>query len=110
MSAFLDQLSADLAEFFNPEAFGKQAVYTPVSGPAVETVVLFEEGMNVQEGAMGANPAAIARLMLKESDVPDPQQHDTIEIDNATWTVINKLSRNLGVWTLLVAAKERLKC
>lgn len=107
---FQTQLTADLAVFFNPDEFGRAATYTPVSGSAVTTTIMIEEGAGMQENVVGINPAAVGKAWVKLSAVASPKQHDTITIGARTWSVIEELSRDESVAVLLIANKERLEC
>lgn len=110
MTTFQEQLAADLAVFFNSNEFGRAATYTPVSGSAITTTVLIEEGAGMQDNVMGINPAAVARISVQLAVITNPKQHDTFTVGTKVWTVVDEISRDINTAILLVASKERLGC
>ncbi|SDU38348.1 head-tail joining protein [Desulfobacula phenolica] len=110
MSAFTDQLQADLdSVFFNTDEFAQTVVYTPkATGVGTSIAALVDYGVqdnnghgkkgdgytwtvvcqrNLRSAFDHGRTRDVVTVEFKASDVPDPHYLDTIEIDGAVWTV-----------------------
>lgn len=107
MTAFSDQLKADVAAFLNPLEFGQAATYTPFGSTSVETVVVPAMGEDLEEGATSSRAAA--RLFVPIEDVPSPAYKDTVLFGGETWTVQRVLAKDNQVAELAISRDIRPK-
>jgi hypothetical protein len=107
MTAFTDQLDADVTAFLNPDEFGQAVTYTPFGGSPVSTVVVTAMGEDLEEGPTSIRAAA--RLFVSVADVPSPAYKDTVLIDGETWTVQRVLVNDGQVAELAISRDVRPK-
>ena len=76
MSAFTDQLAADLAGFFDTDEFAETITYAGTAIPAIVEYVKAESGQSVKHEAV---------ITVKASDVPVPAYRTAVAINAASW-------------------------
>lgn len=108
MSAFQDQLAADMGQFFNPDEFSTPVVYDAGSGP-VDVLGQVDYG-----DGQGDFNARVATLTVQKSQVPDPDYRDTFVIDGVTWYVSAKKDKGTKIpgddfiWIIPINRDERV--
>ncbi len=79
------QLTIDMSVFFNADEFAETVSYTPKGGAAVDiTAIVTREGAH-QEPYVRGPSTAIGSVIVKKSDVSNPQHGDTYAFDSQTW-------------------------
>ncbi len=79
------QLTTDLSSFFNTDEFAETVSYTPKGGSAVDiTAIVTREGAH-QEPYVRGPSTAIGSIIVKKSDVSNPQHGDIYSFDSQTW-------------------------
>ena len=79
------QLTTDLPVFYNTDEFAETVSYTPIGGAAVDiSAIVTREGAH-QEPYVRGPSTAIGSVMVKKSDVSNPQHGDTYVFDSQTW-------------------------
>ena len=82
---FKTQMTTDLSVFFNSDEFAETVSYTAIGGAAVDiTAIVTHEGAH-QEPYVRGPSTAIGSIMVKKSDVSNPQHGDTYAFDSQTW-------------------------
>lgn len=88
-------------------AFGQAVTYQPASGGGsleIEAVVHYGED---PEDARGGYVEARATVQVLESDVAAPAYGDTVTIGAESWTVLRRIGRSAGMWTLELRSNLR---
>lgn len=97
-----DQLTTDLAVFFNTDEFARSVTY---AGNAIDALVVYDENLD----AAGSRGSAMARghLVVKVSDVPAPVYRDTVVIGSDTWRVRRIIYGDGQIWKLEIYRDQR---
>jgi hypothetical protein len=105
-----ETISNDIDDvFFNTDEFAISAVYNSKDGTITEKSIdiIFDESTTLQDAEYGAAGTSIA--YVKKSDVSSPKIYDTITISGVIYTVRQRISGDLYVWTLSLESDERLQ-
>ena len=88
MPSFKEQLDLDLEGFVNPDEFGEDAIYYPVSGPPVGCSVLVDHDVVIQPDSYDAHVVETGTVITAiYNDVGEPRQGSTFVVDGITYTV-----------------------
>ena len=82
---FKEQLTTDLSVFFNTDEFAETITYTPSGGSPVSIPAIINRDAPLQEPYIRGENTAISEIMVKTSDVSNPQYGDTFTFDSETW-------------------------
>ncbi len=111
MSAFQDQITADLAVFVNPDEFGSPAVYTPVlndpdiSEP-VSCNIIIDHDVALQPESYDAVVVETGTTVeALFSDVATPQKGSTFTADGNVYTV-QRITDNDQTFVKMVVTEE----
>lgn len=97
MSAFKDQLAADLESvFYNDDDFAEAISYTPYGGTAKNVKALVDYGEGEQYQGSGAYDVRAA-LFVRVADLAAVTNKDTVVIDGQTWGVVGAEKINDGL-------------
>jgi len=80
MTTFADQLADDLAVFLNTDEFAVSVSYNDGTGAAAITAV-------VDHAPEKNHPGEQATILVKKSQVSNPEYRQTFTIDSATWYI-----------------------
>ena len=85
-------------QFFDTDVFSVSADYTPGGGSAsAVTVNFFNEGQEIELSG-GVTIMKKHALLVRASEVSDPKQNETFEIDGTTYYIIKSNPDGEGVW------------
>ena len=93
--------AADLAVFFDADAFARAAVYIAKSGVLSNVTVILDEP--VDEAALGARGVSRRRrsVQLRASEIAEPAAGDVVQLDGAEYQVRSaELDIAGAVWTV----------
>ena len=101
--AFKDDLANDLQNiFFNTEEFAELVDY---NGNSIKAIVDFSTDLNYAT----PNVYAIASVLIKKIDMPEPIIGDTVTIGGILWVVFQILQGSGDTWLVQVRKDERAR-
>lgn len=80
-----DQITSDLATFFNTDEFAETVSYTPLGGAAVDITAVVTRDNPFQEPYVRGEETATSEIAVQKSEVSDPQYGDLFTFDSETW-------------------------
>jgi len=90
-------------DFFDPDDFAVEAIYTNEAGDKTTIYVIFDDAHSstVAGGVEYENTAPMAKC--KTADVSDANHSCTLEIDSVTYKVIETQPDGSGITTLILS-------
>lgn len=79
------QMTSDLSVFFNTEEHAETVTYTPKGGAAVSIDVIVNREADFQEDYVRGRETATCTIMVKVTDVTDPQHGDVYTFNSEDW-------------------------
>ncbi len=100
MSAFKDQMQADMAVFFNTDEFARDVSYDDGTGPVTVQGIFDKDGSGKFQGQS-------ATIEVRRDQVPDPLYGHTFTIDGDVWAVQKGREGGDFAWQIPVIHDER---
>jgi len=88
-------------------AYGQAVTYQPASGGEPKPIVGIVHYGEDPENAHGGYIEARATVQVLESAVAAPAYGDTVAIGADSWTVLRRIGRSEGMWTLELSRNLR---
>lgn len=93
-----DVLISDLEIAFDD--WGKSASYVSGGGDPATITAIMTYGEDLEDAQWRAALQASATALVRESDVSDPANNDTLTVDGVVWTVTGRRPSESGYWKL----------
>lgn len=99
-------LLSDFSEDFSEGIFGTEdgmavfVSYTPIGGAASTIPAIINYGDDLEDAKWRAALQASATAWVKESDVSEPSNGDTLAVDGENWTVMTRRKQMTDCWKL----------
>lgn len=87
MSTFTDQLTTDLAAFFNADEFAESVSYTPSGGSATAITVLWDQPWDLSSPEDIGMSSDTIMVLAKTSDVSAARRDETIVRGATTYKI-----------------------
>ena len=102
-----DQMTADMATFFNADEFAETIVYAGASIVAIVDIGISNESGNEFSSIGSTARSDRAQVIVKASDVAAPKTGDVVAIRGETWRVAQLVSSDGYTHTLSLTGRSR---